>query len=58
MNHDARVTLYGGAAIGIALYLLGAAINTLIGVTGLAMMGVTLVLAATFDRLLPPDSSA
>jgi len=58
MNKDAKIVLYGGGAISTATYLLGAVANFYVGVTGVALIGCTLFLAAVLDNLETLEESA
>lgn len=51
MNVDARLTLYGGVAIGSALLLLGAATDPVVGQTGVALTGAALAIALAIEHL-------
>lgn len=55
MHTDARLTLYGGAAIGVALYALGVVTSGVISLTGLGILGATVLIAAAFNQCLPSD---
>lgn len=53
MNLDARLTIYGGAAIGTAVLALGVVTSPVLEYTALGIMGATLVVAVAFDHILP-----
>lgn len=57
VNRDARITLYGGATISLALVVLGTLTNGLISVTGWSFVLVTLGMALLFDAVAEPATA-
>jgi len=53
MNTDAKITLYGGFTIGVALYLLGLATDRTVALTGIFMLGGVLAVVALFEISAP-----
>lgn len=50
MHADARITLYGGFTIGVALVALGMATVHAIAVTGFGIVGAALFVALLFEH--------
>ena len=57
MNRDARITLYGGATISLALIVVGTLTNGVISVTGWCFVLVTLGVALLFDAVAEPATA-
>ena len=55
MNRDARITLYGGAAVSLGMVGFGMLTNGLIALTGWCFVLVTLGLMLFVDAIAPAD---
>jgi len=56
MNIDARITLYGGTGVALALVAIGMlASSPPIGITGCAFAGLALGMALVMDHFLPSN---
>jgi len=55
INPDAKITLYGGSAVGLALLAVAVATGAtiVIGMTGIFFIGTTLLIAGLFNQLAP-----